>query len=163
MKRLPKIFLTWIFIFSLCLVYQADLRAAAKPNCKTACAAALKATGNSAKIKYTSKNAFDFGGFSASARKKVSSIMYLCDAKEVYSICVVKAGSRSDANTLYKTLKSYKTNNCSSGYLSDYSKEEQKVLTNAVCGKKGKYVWYIAMSENKATNTKGQRALKTKL
>lgn len=89
--------------------------------------------------------------------------MYLCDAKEVYSICVAMAGNTDDAKSLLKTLKTYKTNNCSSTYLSDYSSTEQKVFKNAVCGRKGNYVWYIAMSPRKSANTKGQKALKSKL
>ena len=48
-------------------------------------------------------------------------------------------------------------------YLSDYSKTEQKVFKNAIYGKKGTFVWYIAMSPSKAVNKKGQAALKKKL
>ena len=88
---------------------------------------------------------------------------YLCDEKEVYSLCVAKASSNSDASKLLKSLKSYKKRNSSSDYLSDYSSTEQKVFKNALCGKKGKYVWYIALSSDKSVNKKGQTALKKAL
>lgn len=136
---------------------------AADASCKSLCQTALKATGNSSKIKYKSEDAHDFAGFSISQYKKVSSIMYIFDAKEVYSLCVVKAASSADAAVLQKSMKSYKSNNCSSDYLGDYSAEEQKVLKNAVYGRKGKYVWYIAMSPNKSVNQKGQTKIKKAL
>lgn len=151
----------FLALFLICLVPPAG--AWAKTGCQPACAAALKATGNISKIKYKSITPMDFGGFSASAQKKAVSFIYICDGKEVYSICVAKAGNTADAKSLLKTLKTYKTNNCSSTYLSDYSATEQKVFRNAVCGRKGNYVWYIAMSPRKSANTKGQKALKSKL
>lgn len=161
-KHLIPAFLPFFLgFFLICLIPSAGV--SAKTGCQPACAAALKATGNSSKIKYKSATPMDFGGFSASAQKKAVSFMYICDAKEVYSICVARAGNAADAKSLLKTLKTYKTNNCNSGYLSDYSATEQKVFKNAVCGRKGNYVWYIAMSPQKSTNTKGQKALKRKL
>ena len=132
-------------------------------SCKSLCSAVLKATDSSDKLEYSSEIALDFGGFSSSDRKKVESIQYVCDTKEVYSICVVKAGSASNAKSLLKALKKYKNNNSNSDYLSDYSADEQKVLKNAICGRSGAYVWYIAMSSKKAVNRKGQTALKKKL
>ena len=140
-----------------------DVLADAAVSCKTLCQAALKKTGGESKLKYQSAKAEDFGGFSASDRKKVSSVMYVCDEKEAYSLCVAKASSNSDAADLLKSLKSYKSANSSSDYLSDYSSDEQKVFKNALCGRKGKYVWYIAMSSKKSVNKKGQTALKEKL
>lgn len=151
----------FLTVFLICLIPPAA--ASAKTDCQPACAAALKATGNSSKLKYKSVTPMDFGGFSALAQKKAVSFMYICDAKEVYSICVAKAGNAADAKSLLKTLKTYKTNNCNSGYLRDYSATEQKVFKNAVCGRNGNYVWYIAMSPHKSTNIKGQKALKSKL
>lgn len=153
--------LAWIMAFGMLL--QAPLFVNAAVNCKSLCQAALKETGGESRLKYQSKKAEDFGGFSASDREKVSSIMYVCDEKEAYSLCVAKASSSSGAADLLKSLKSYKSNNSSSDYLSDYSKEEQKVFKNALCGRKGKYVWYIAMSSKKSENKKGQTALKEKL
>lgn len=132
-------------------------------SCKSLCSAALKATGGSKKLEYSSKSALDFGGFSSSDRKKVKSIRYVYDEKEVYSLCVVKAKNTAKAKSLLKTLKKYKKRNCTSDYLSDYSNNEKKVFKNAVCGRKGTYVWYIAMSTKKKTNTKGQSAIKKKL
>lgn len=130
--------------------------------CKTLCGAALKATGGSKKLKYTSASAIDFGGLSATTRSKVKKIQYVCDAREVYSLCVIETGSTAHARVVLKALKRYKKNNCSSNYLSDYSSSEKKVFKNAVCGRKGKYVWYIAMSPKKAKNNKGQAAIKKK-
>ena len=45
----------------------------------------------------------------------------------------------------------------------DFTAAEKQVFQNAVCGQKGKYVWYIAMSPKKDVNMKGQTALKKKL
>ncbi|MCM1246325.1 MAG: hypothetical protein NC293_11855, partial [Roseburia sp.] len=84
MKILPF----FLFVFLICLIPSTG--ASAKTGCQSACAAALKAAGNSSKIKYKSTTPMDFGGFSASAQKKAVSFMYICDAKEVYSICVAK-------------------------------------------------------------------------
>lgn len=132
-------------------------------SCKSLCSAASKATGGAGKLKYQSTSAYDFGALSASAKKKVTSIMYICDAKEVYSLCVMQAKNNSDAKSLQKLLKKYKKNNSKSSYLSDYSSDEQKVLKNAICGRKGTFVWYVAMSPKKAMNTKGQKAIKKKI
>lgn len=131
--------------------------------CKTICGSALKATGGSKKLKYTSVSAMDFGALSSSARKKVVSLQYVCDAKEVYSLCIIQTKKSSHAKSLLKTLNKYKKANCKSDYLSDYSSTERKVFRNAICGKKGNYVWYIAMSPKKKVNLKGQTAIKKKL
>lgn len=132
-------------------------------NCKSLCSAALKATGAAGNLKYQSDNVIDFGALSASARKKVKTIQYICDAKEVYSLCVLQANNAAGAKSLQKQLQKYKKNNCSNDYLSDYSSTEQKVFKNALCGRKGSYVWYIALDPEKSVNTKGQNALKKKL
>ncbi len=142
---------------------QVSAEAKSEVTCKTLCGSALKATGGSKKLKYASTNALDFGALSSSARKKVKSIQYVCDAKEVYSLCVIKAKNASHAKSLLKTLNKYKKRNCKSDYLSDYSATEKKVFENAVCGKKGNYVWYIAMSSKKKINNKGKTALKKKI
>lgn len=144
-----------ILIFAALLSSPA-MAEAAGATCKSLCQTALKATGNSKKLKYKSEAAQDFAGFSFSQQKKVSSIMYVFDAKEVYCLCVVKAASPAAASSLQKNLKSYQSNNCNSNYLGDYSSTEQKVLKNAVYGRRGEYVWYIAMSPNKSVNKKGQ-------
>ncbi len=159
--RITACILAFVMVFGMFL--QVPAVADAAVSCKTLCQAALKKTGGESKLKYQSAKAEDFGGFSASDRKKVSSVMYVCDEKEAYSLCVAKASSNSDAADLLKSLKSYKSANSSSDYLSDYSSDEQKVFKNALCGRKGKYVWYIAMSSKKSVNKKGQTALKEKL
>ncbi len=115
------------------------------------------------KLKYQSVKASDFGGFSVSEREKVSSILYACDEAEVYSICVVKAASRSDAAEVLKYFKAYKTRNTGSSYLQDYSSSQQDVFKNAVCRRKRKYAWYIAMSTSKSDNKNGQKAIKKKI
>ncbi|MGN1206153.1 MAG: DUF4358 domain-containing protein [Eubacterium sp.] len=135
----------------------------AKINCKALCSAAMKATGGSANLKYASKSALDFGALSSTARKKVKTIQYVCDAKEVYSLCVMEAKNASQAKSLLTTLNKYKKRNCKSDYLSDYTAAEKQVFQNAVCGQKGNFVWYIAMSPKIDKNTKGQTALKKKL
>ncbi len=136
---------------------------AAGADCKSVCKAALDVTGGSDKLKYQSTSASEFGGFTVSEASKAVETAYLCDDKEVYSICVVKAANKSGAKALEKAMKSYKKRNSTSGYLSDYSATEQKVFKNALCGRKGKFVWYIAMSDNKSVNKKGQTALKKAL
>ena len=159
--RITACILAFVMVFGMFL--QVPVLADAAVSCKTLCQAALKKTGGESKLKYQSAKAEDFGGFSASDRKKVSSVMYVCDEKEAYSLCVAKASSNSDAADLLKSLISYKSANSISDYLSDYSSDEQKVFKNALCGRKGKYVWYIAMSSKKSVNKKGQTALKEKL
>jgi len=73
------------------------------------------------------------------------------------------AENKAMVKKLYNALKKYQKANSKSDYLSDYSKTEQKVFKNAIYGKKGTFVWYIAMSPSKAVNKKGQAALKKKL
>ncbi len=161
-KLVSLLFATALLVTGL--VYQPAKTAQAAPSCKSLAKAALKSTGGVSYLKYTSKSAKDFGALGKSARKKVKSIMYLFDDKEVYSVCVMKAKKTSGAKSLLKTLKKYKKNNCSNDYyMTDYSADEQAVLKNAICGRKGKYVWYIAMSGDKSANTKGQKAIKKKL
>lgn len=143
--------------------YSAQVKAKTAVNCKLLCSTALKATGGSKNLKYTSASAIDFGGLSASARKRVKEIRYICDSKEVYSLCVIRTKNAIDSAKIFGALKKYKKNNCSSDYLSDYSATEKKVFKNAVCGKKGTYVWYIAMSPKKAKNNKGQKSIKKRL
>ena len=77
----------------------------------------------------------------------------MCDGSKKWKRC----------EKLYNALKKYQKANSKSDYLSDYSKTEQKVFKNAIYGKKGTFVWYIAMSPSKAVNKKGQAALKKKL
>ena len=130
---------------------------------KTLCGYALKATGGAKKLKYSSAAALDFGALTHSVRSQVKTIQYVCDSKEAYSLCVMEAKNGKGAKKLYNALKKYQKANSKSDYLSDYSKTEQKVFKNAIYGKKGTFVWYIAMSPSKAVNKKGQAALKKKL
>lgn len=138
-------------------------QAAGGTTCKSLAKAALDETGGSSKLKYQTTKKDGFSGFTVSDSKKVSSLVYLCDEKEVYAICVVKATSKANASKLLAGMKSFQKQNSGSDYLSDYSDEEQKVFKNAVCGKKGKYVWYIAMSTKKSVNKKGQTGIKEQL
>lgn len=165
MRKFGKKLGCFVFILAFLAGILPQMAAEAKvqPSCKALCSAALKAIGGDGKLKYTSTSAIDFGGLSASARDKVKNIQYICDAKEVYSLCLIEAGNTANAKAVLKALKKYKKNNCSSNYLSDYSSTEKKVFRNAVCGRKGKFVWYIAMSPKKAKNNKGQAAIKKKM
>ena len=159
-KNIFAFLLAAVLVFGAMLQFPVTAEAA---SCKSLGKAALEATGGSSQLKYQTTKADEFGGFSISEAEKVSSIIYLCDDKEIYSLCVAKASSTANADTLFKSLKAYKKHNSGSDYLSDYSSTEQKVFKNALCGKKGKYVWYIAMSSNKSVNKKGQTALKKQL
>ena len=131
--------------------------------CKSLCGVVLKASGGAKELEYQSDNALDFGALSASDRKKIKNIQYICDSKEVYSLCVLQAKNATGAKSLLKHLQKYKKNNCSSDYLQDYSSTEQNVFKNAICGRKGNYVWYIAVSDTKQVNIDGQKAIKKKL
>lgn len=161
--KLKRVLCLTVTILLLVSILPQALVKAGSISCKSLCSAALKAAGGGSKLKYTSTSAMDFGALSSSARKKVKNIQYICDEKEVYSLCVMEGKSTSDAKALCKVLKSYKKRNCSSNYLSDYSSTERKVFQNAVYGRKGSYVWYIALSSNAAQNKKGQTAIKNKL
>lgn len=129
-------------------------------DCTSLCKAAVKVADNADKLKYKSQLALDFGALSSSDRKKVDEIFYLCDKKEAYSIAIINSKNAKDAKALYKSLKTYKNNNCKSDYLGDYTSAEQKVFKNAIVGKKGTYVWYIAISEKKNNNNKCSKAIK---
>lgn len=153
-------FLLAVVLFAGVLEMPAVTRAASKVTCKSLSKAALDKTGGSSKLKYQTTKKDGFSGFTVSDTKKVSSLVYLCDEKEVYAICVVKASSKANAASLLSSMKSYQEQNSQSDYLGDYSASEQKVFKNAVCGRKGKYVWYIAMSENKSDNQKGHTRIK---
>ena len=153
MTKFRKIICTILAMTLLIGLVAEPAQAKPKANCKSLCSAALKAT----------KSALDFGALSSAARKKVKTMQYVFDAKEAYSLCVMQAKNASQAKSLLGTLKSYKKRNCKSDYLSDYTAAEKQVFQNAVCGQKGKYVWYIAMSPKKDVNMKGQTALKKKL
>lgn len=165
MKHINKKSLCMMMVLALILgcMVQVPVQAKTGADCKTLCVASLKATGGSSKLKYTSTSAMDFGALSASARKKVKTIQYLCDTKEVYSLCVIQTKTAAQAKSLLKVLKNYKKSNCKSDYLTDYSKTERKVSQNAVYGRKGTCVWYIAMSPKKKVNQKGQAAIRKKL
>ena len=164
MKAWKRIFvLTLAVLFLAGMLPQVPVNAKGSVSCKSLCSAALKAAGGAGHLKYQSTSAYDFGALPVSAKKKVKNISYVCDAKEVYSLCVMQAKNTSDAKSLQKQLKKYIKNNKKSSYLSDYSQAEQKVFKYAICGKKGNYVWYIAMSPKKASNTKGQKAIQRML
>lgn len=164
MKMWKRIFCFMLAGFLFVSVMPQNFAEAKKAaDCKSLCGAVLKVTGGTGQLKYQSASAFDFGGLSASAKKKVKSISYLCDAKEVYSLCVMQAKNVSDAKMLQKQMKKYKKNNGKSAYLSDYSSAEQSVFKNAVYGRKRQFVWYIAMSAEAKVNAKGQEALLKKL
>ena len=164
-KTAPILLTILLVLLASSFMPATGIAAAAKgKDCKTLCASALKATGGKDKIKYKSSSALSFGALSASSAKKVKDIMYVCDSKEVYSICVMEAKSKKDAGKLLKDLKKYKKSNTTGNYyLSDYSKTEQKVLGSTLCGKKSKTVWYIAMSPDASVNKKGENAIKKSL
>lgn len=144
-------------IMCISLFPQMGQAAKKKESCKTLCGYALKATGGAKKLKYSSAAALDFGALTHSVRSQVKTIQYVCDSKEAYSLCVMEAKNGKGAKKLYNALKKYQKANSKSDYLSDYSKTEQKVFKNAIYGKKGTFVWYIAMSPSKAVNKKDRR------
>ena len=81
------------------------VQAASKVTCKSLCKAALGKTGGSSKLKYQTTKKDGFSGFTVSDNKKVSSLVYLCDEKDVYAICVVKASSSANATSLLGSMK----------------------------------------------------------
>lgn len=164
MKKREKIFILTLAVLLLTgILPQIPVNAKEDVSCKSLCGVALKATGGAGNLKYQSDNAYDFGALSVSAKKKVEKISYVCDAKEVYSLCVMQAKTVSGAKSLQKQLKKYIKNNKKSDYLSDYSSTEREIFKYAICERKGSYVWYIAMSPQKESNTKGQKAIQNLL
>ncbi len=130
---------------------------------KSACAAAVKATGNVKKLTFKTSTPSDFDAISFRHDKKVRAIYYVADDKTVYNICAVEAKTVSNAKKIYKAFAEYKESRLHNEYFkTDYSKTEQNVMKNAIYGIKGKYVWYISMSSKKK-NEAGQIALKKKL
>lgn len=134
-----------------------------KKSCKSLCSAVVKKTGGAGKLKYTSRKASDFGALSFREKSKVKKMQYSHDKKEVYGVCIIEAKKAAGAKSLYTAVKKYVEKNCDSNNLKNFTLEEQSVLTNAIYGRKGKYVWYIAMSDQKEKNGKGEKALKKKL
>ncbi|MDE7313919.1 MAG: hypothetical protein K2N87_20235 [Eubacterium sp.] len=120
-----------LLAFACCVLAlaQAPITADAKASAKSLCKAALDATGGSSRLKFQTAKAGDCPIFTIAQSKKISSIAYLCDEKEIYSICVVKAADKSDVSSLLASIKTYKRNNSNSDYLSDYTKTEQKVFS----------------------------------
>ena len=164
MKQGIKKIITGLLVAAIIAAFAPQMSMAkSKTDCKSLCKIALKATGGTSKLKYSSDSADDFGALSYSNRKLVKEIKYVFDEKEAVSLCVMKAGSSSDAKKLASAMKSYKKSNTSSDYLSDYSKTEQKMFKSAIYGRKGSYVWYICMSTDKSVNKKGQSAIKKTL
>ena len=127
-----------LLAFACCLLAlgKPPITADAAASAKSLCKAALDATGGSKQLTSQTTQAGDCPIFTVAQSKKISSIAYLCDDQEIYSICVAKAAKKSDASDLLKSIKTYKKNNSSSDYMGDYSQTEQKVFKNAVCGKK---------------------------
>ncbi len=148
--------------FIICGFASYACAAAKGADCVDLCKAALKA-GDAGHMQYQSDSVLDFGALSISDGKKVKSIFYVCDSKEAYSLCVIKADNVKAAKALEKKLKKYKKNNCGSDYLQDYEPDERAAFKNAVCGRKKSFVWYIAMSAKKSVNLAGEAAIRKKL
>lgn len=137
--------------------------AKASSTLKKACAAVAKKTGNAKKLKFKTSTPSDFDAISFRYDKKVSAMYYVADDKTVYNICVAKAKTTAYAKKIYKAFASYKQSRLKNEYFkTDYTKTEQKIMKNAIYGRKGKYVWYISMSSLKK-NKAGESALKKKL
>ncbi|MBR1740590.1 MAG: hypothetical protein IJ733_01725 [Lachnospiraceae bacterium] len=137
--------------------------AVAENKLKTACATALKATGNAKKLTYKTSTPSDFDAISFRHDRKVSAIYYVTSDNTVYNVCVAKAKTTANAKTLYQAFAAYKKDRLASEYFkADFTKTEQNVMRNAIYGRKGKYVWYISMSSKKK-NQAGEKALKKKL
>ena len=137
--------------------------AGAADKVKNACVAALKATGNKSKVKYTSKNAEEFDGISYKCEKKIEAVFIVTSENAAYSICVAQSKTSKDAKALYQSFAAYKKSRIDDSYFkTDYTKAEQSVMKNAIYGRKGKFTCYISMS-TKNKNIAGQTALKKKL
>lgn len=130
---------------------------------KTACASAVKKTGNVKKLTFKTSTPSDFDAISFRHDKKVHSMYYVADDKTVYNVCVVKTKTTAYAEKIYKAFADYKKARLDNEYFkTDYTKVEQNIMKNAIYGRQGKYVWYISMSSKKK-NKAGQAALKKKL
>lgn len=161
-KQWKKMLAVWLtFVVLLGTMDGKKAEASAADTVKSACAAALKATGNKDKVKYQSTSA-DFDGIPYKLSEKLSAIFFITNDNGVYNICVTRAKTKGIAKELYQSFASYKKQMVKNPYLNDYSKAEQSVIKNAVYGKKGKFVWYISMSSKKK-NLEGEEALKKTL
>ena len=96
---------------------------------------------------------------SYSYRKSVEDFYYATDSSQVYCVCIVKAGSTSDAKDIKKEFDSIKKEKKSDSYL---KKDEKKLVKDARCGRSGSYVWYICLG-SKSDNKKAEKALKKAL
>ncbi len=161
-KKIIAVFMAAVMLFTFTGGSKADAAGAAD-KVKNACAAALKAAGNKNKVKYTSAKAEEFDGISYKCEKKVEAVFIVMSENAAYSICVAQSKTVKDAKALYKSFADYKKSRINNDYFkTDYTKEEQSVMKNAIYGRKGKFTWYISMS-SKNKNIAGQTALKKKL
>lgn len=160
MKRKKVLAMIMVVVFAVSFLVPMDGKTVkAKSNVESACAAALKVTGNAKKLGYKSTVPTDFDAISYKYNKIVKSMFFVTSDNTAYIICVAEAKSVNNAKTLYKAFAKYKKNQLTGTYFkTDYTKAEQKILKSAIYGRKGKYVWYISMSSKKK-NLKGEKAI----
>ncbi|MDD7403572.1 MAG: hypothetical protein SO170_07645 [Butyribacter sp.] len=164
MKKMAKVLVMMCVVAGLLLGGQPGTTSkAAGSKEKAMCAAALKRTGNAKKLNYKSTTPYEFDAISYKHQKKVKSMYFVTSDNTAYVICVAKAKTTKQAKALYSAFGKYKYNKMHDTYFKkDYKKSEQSVIKNAVYGRKGAYVWYIAMSSKKK-NLAGQAAIKKKI
>lgn len=107
--------------------------------------------------KVSEKNNCTF--LSYSLRKKVDDFYYACDSDQIYCVCIVKAGSTSDAKKIYDQFKTIQADKANDSYL---KASEKKTVKAAKYGKSGNYAWYICLG-SKTQNKNAEKALKKKL
>ena len=162
MKKLLRKTLCAVLVFTL-LFSLTTVKTMAASKAKNACAAALKVTKNIDKIQYQSTSAQDFEGIPFNYKNKVTDMYFVTSDNGVYNVCIAKAKTTKVAKKLNTAFKKFKNNQINGLYFeSDYSKEEQTIMKNAVYGRKGKFVWYVSMSDKK-TNMSAVKKLKKKL
>ena len=137
-------------------IVQVPVQAASSVSCSKLYDA-VKGKCNKGAEKVSKKSKCTF--LSYSYRKSVEDFYYATDSSQVYCVCIVKAGSTSDAKDIKKEFDVIKKEKKSDSYL---KKDEKKLVKDARCGRSGSYVWYICLG-SKSDNKKAEKALKKAL
>ena len=143
----------WVLVLSLMFSMLLPVAAKASVSCSDLNDAvyATKASGLK-KMKASKTCTF----LSYSNRKKVDDFAYASDSKQIYVVCIVKAGSSSDAKKIKSQFDSNKKDAVNNSYISS---AERKIAKSARYGSKGNYVWYLSLGSSSA-NKKAEKAVK---
>ena len=151
----------WMVVLALCMAlvigFQLPVQAASEPSCSSLYDE-VKAKCKTGAKKVTKKSSCTF--LSYSYRKYVDDFYYATDSDQVYCVCIVKAGSKSEAKKIKSQFSATLKANKKNSYLSS---SQKKVVKAAQVGYSGCYAWYISLSTSRSTNKSAVKALKKKL